>query len=95
MNSLVKIYSDDFKELATFLELFFSKETPLDYDKTHWQKYYENPVEIADIVAAFVDNKNSYPSTNMWVSIDTGVFINITNSNYNNFIKYLFERYPY
>ena len=31
----------------------------------------------------------------MWVSLDKGVFINVTEENADNLIKYLYERYPY
>lgn len=94
MNSTVKLYSENPEELCNFLEDFFSIKITLN-NKNYWEKHYLNPIEIADIVAAFVDNKDRYCNTNMWVSIDTGVFINIKEDNYNLFIQYLFERYPY
>ena len=50
---------------------------------------------MADIIAAFIDNKECFLNTNLWVSIDSGVFINIKEDNYNYFIQYLYERYPY
>ena len=31
----------------------------------------------------------------MWISLDTGVYIHVTDKNANNLIKYLYERYPY
>ena len=52
-------------------------------------------LDMADLIAAFVDNKEMYKNTNLWVSIDSGVFINIKDDNYNYFIQYLYERYPY
>ena len=94
MDSIVKLYSEDLNEIYKFLTKFFSREITLD-NKTYWEKHYLNPIEIADIVAAFIDNKHKYSNTNMWVSLDTGVFINIKEDNYNLFIQYLFERYPY
>lgn len=94
MNSIVKIYSENPEELFSFLEKFFSKK-PILNNKLYWEKEYPNPIEIADIVAAFIDNKANFPTSNMWVSIDRGAFINIKEDNYNSFIKYLFERYPY
>ncbi|MBO5349469.1 MAG: hypothetical protein J6A89_06615 [Clostridia bacterium] len=94
MDSTVKLYSENSEELCKFLEKFFSVKFTIS-DTLYWEKHYLNPIEIADIVAAFVDNKDKYLNTNMWVSLDKGVFINIKEDNYNFFIQYLFERYPY
>lgn len=95
MTSIVRIYCTNIKELSSFLELFFLKKILLNPNESYWEKNYKNPVEMSDIVASFIDNKNRYQNCNMWVSIDKGAFINITDNNYNYFIKYLFERYPY
>lgn len=94
MNSIVKLYSNKSGEISNFLNSFFSNKIELT-DSLYWEKIFPNPIEIADIVAAFVDNKPKFSNTNMWISIDVGVFINIREDNYNLFIQYLFERYPY
>ena len=94
MNSIVKLYSNKSNEISNFLNHFFHNNIELK-NPLYWEKVYSNPIEIADIVAAFVDNNDTFANTNMWVSVDTGVFINIREDNYNFFIKYLFERYPY
>lgn len=95
MNSIVRIYSSNFEELSSFLNSFWGNLPASFFDRTYWQYQYENPIEIADIVAAFIDNKDNFLSCNMWVSLDKNTFINITDFNYNSFIKYLYERYPY
>ena len=59
-----------------------------------WEKRYYNSIEIADIIAAYIDNNNKY-KINMWISLDKDTFINVTNYNANEIIKYLYERYPY
>ena len=94
MISILKLYSTDFTEISRFLKSFFLKDINLN-NPLYWEQSFNNPLEIADIVAAFVDNNEDFPATNMWVSIDTGTFINIKEYNYNLFIQYLFERYPY
>lgn len=94
MNATVKLYSNKLGEILSFLNSFFSKKMNLS-NPLYWEKIFPNPIEIADIVAAFVDNKDSFSNTNMWISVDSGVFINIKEDNYNLFIQYLFERYPY
>lgn len=94
MDNIVRLYSTNFNELNNFLNEFFTCKIKTD-TSLNWEKHYPNPIEIADIVAAFIDNKDLYSNVNMWVSIDNGVFINIKEDNYNLFIQYLFERYPY
>ena len=95
MESVVKIYSKNLDELSSFLRNFYAKKVDVEPHSMYWEQKYENPIEISDIVAAFIDNKSKYSNCNMWVSLDFGTYINITESNYNYFIQYLFERYPY
>ena len=59
-----------------------------------WQKEYPNPIEIVDIIGAYVENIDDYNLT-MWVSIDSGVFIKVSADNSNELIRYLYERFPY
>lgn len=94
MISILKLYSTSKNEISDFLKKYYSLNTTPDIT-TYWEKDFLNPIEMCDFVAAFIDNNYLYPSTNLWVSIDTGVFINIKDDNYNYFIQYMFERYPY
>ena len=55
---------------------------------------FENPVAASDIISAFIDNNNKF-DIHLWLSLDTNVFINITEHNADKIIRYLFERYPY
>lgn len=80
-------------EVSNFLSKFYNSDID-ENTSSSWQKEFYNPVEISELVAAFVDNNNYYDFT-MWVSLDEDVFIKISPSNANNVIKYLFERYPY
>ena len=59
-----------------------------------WEKKYQNPVEITEIIGTFIDNNDKY-SINMWISLDQGIFINVTNNNVDEIIKYIYERYPW
>lgn len=93
MCTSVSLYSNDSSEIQKFLDDYF--ETPIKIDKKlKWEKTYENPIEIADIIGVFIDNNDKY-KLNMWISLDKGYYIYVTNNNANNLIKYLFERYPY
>lgn len=94
MISKLKLYSTDSNEILDFLNLFYLNHENLN-SSLYWEKSFSNPVDMADIIAAFVDNKHRFLNTNMWISIDSGVFINVKEDNYNYFIQYLYERFPY
>lgn len=93
MNAIVSLYSMNSNEIKKFLDEFYNENTSLDND-LEWKKNFENPVEIAEIIGAFIDNNDKY-EINMWISLDKGVYINVTDDNADNIIRYLYERYPY
>ena len=86
MNAIVKLYSSKSGEISSFLKKFSEKYSEIDTD-LFWQKEYQNPIEICDIIGALIDN--------IWISLDSDIFINITQSNLDDIIRYMFERYPY
>lgn len=93
MHAIVKLQSHKIGELNQFLSEYY--DTNLDIEnKLRWQKKYENPVELTDLIAAFIDNEEHY-DIKMWISLDKDIFIKISEHNANEIIKYLFERYPY
>ncbi len=53
---------------------------------------FENPVTASDMISAFIDNNDKF-NIHMWLCLDKGVFINITEFNADKIIRYLFERY--
>ena len=59
-----------------------------------WEKLYKNPIEMADIIGVFMDNKDDF-KINMWVSLDKDVLINVSENNVDELIRYLYERFPY
>ena len=93
MNTIINLYSMQDTEIPRFLEKFYEKDFVLD-NNLEWEKVYENPIEMADIIGVFIENKEDF-DINMWVSIDTGFFINVTKNNADQIIRYLFERFPY
>lgn len=93
MYSVVKLYSDEKGQILSFLRSFYQNNMCLS-DDLFWQKEYQNPIEIADIIAALVENDEDY-KINMWISLDKDIFINVTENNADSVIRYLFERYPY
>lgn len=93
MGTIVDLYSDKKGEIANFLSKFYKCKVPLEND-LKWEKIFDNPIEMADIIGTFIDNKDLY-KINMWVSLDRGAFINVTENNADKLIRYLYERYPY
>ena len=97
MESIVRLYSNTKNEIPRFLKLFFAqndKELKSLTQTLEWQKKYQNPLEIVDIIGTFIENNELF-DINMWVSLDTNVFINVTESNADQIIRYLYERYPW
>ena len=80
-------------ELNKFLSSFYNTNLEI-YNHLKWEKESANPVELADIIGVFVDNCDNY-LLNMWLSLDKNIFVNITEDNADEIIKYLFERFPY
>ena len=93
MYSIVNLYSDKPNEIKRFLDIFFEKNCILEND-LKWEKEFENPVEMAEIIAAIIDNNDKF-KINIWISLDKDFFINVTDYNSDKIIRYLFERYPY
>lgn len=93
MKAIIKLYSDKAGEISSFLNHFFKSKIAME-DELLWQKEYENPLEIADMIGALIENQEDY-KINMWISLDKDLFINITENNADEVIRYLYERYPY
>ena len=94
METIVRLYSSKRNEINSFLNSFFNTKNNDFINLLEWEKKYQNPVEITEIIGTFIDNNDKY-SINMWISLDSGVFININDDNADNVIKYIYERYPY
>ena len=93
MSVVVSLYSTQSGEIERFLSKFYEKKVTLN-NKLEWDYSFMNPVQSTDIIAAFIDNNDKF-KINMWVSLDAGFFINVTDFNADKIIRYLFERYPY
>lgn len=93
MLSIVNLYSTKKGEITGFLNKFYNTNIQIDND-LKWEKEYNNPIEIADIIGSLIDNHDKY-NINLWISLDNGFFININDHNADQIIKYLYERFPY
>ena len=94
MNVLVNLYSTETNEINNFLSNYYNSNSINLPNNLKWEKSYDNPIEVADIIGVFIDNNNKY-KINMWISLDSDLFLNITDQNSDKIIRYLFERYPY
>ena len=92
---LANVYMQSKKkgELNIFLSKYFENNLNIE-SKYHWEKEYNNPIEIAELIGVFADNMDKYQII-MWVNLDLNIYIKISKKNANFIIKYLFERYPY
>ena len=71
-----------------------NKLTNVNKRTLEWEINFHNPLEIADIIGALIENNDKF-NINMWVSIDEGLFINVTDYNADEIIRYLYERFPW
>lgn len=93
MEAIVRLYSTKRNEIDKFLKNFFGESTK-HVNLFEWEKKYQNPTELADIIGTFIDNNDKY-SINMWISLDLGFFLNVTDYNADSIIRYIYERYPW
>lgn len=95
MQAVVRLYSVLCGEIKRFLFYFYEDSNlKIDDNIREWQKEYPNPIEIVDIIGIYIENIDDFNLT-MWVSIDSGVFIKVTEDNSDELIRYLYERFPY
>jgi len=93
MRAKINLYSNKKGELNKFLSLFYDTNLELE-ENLKWEKEYDNPIEITELIGTFIDNFEDF-SLNLWISVDKDVFIQITLDNANDIIQYLYERFPY
>ena len=93
MSATVNLYSTNQGEIEKFLSSFYNKRIDLE-NELKWNKNFENPIEMNDLIGTFIENNDRY-KINMWISLDKGVYINVTEHNADKIIRYIYERYPY
>ena len=93
MKTNIRLYSTKSGEINKFLSSFYNKKIELPSD-LKYNMSFENPVEIADLIGTYIENNDNY-KINMWVSLDKGIYINVTQYNADKLIRYIYERFPY
>ena len=85
----LNLYSKDKNEISNFLERFYNKK----FNKSIVNISFDNPLEMVDLISTLIDNNDQY-NISAWINLDEDIFIKISNSNLDEIIKYLYERYP-
>lgn len=97
MDCVVKLYSNYDNEINRFLKAFLSSNVSIvdnDSNILEWEKKYQNPIEMVDIIGTFIENNDKF-KINMWIGLDKDIFINVTDVNADKIIRYIYERYPW
>ena len=89
----VNLFSENSKEIEKFLSLFYNAYFDIN-NSLSWEHKYSNPIEITEIIGTYIDNFDDFKIM-MWISLDKGVYIHVTEDNADSLIRYLYERYPY
>lgn len=97
MKTFIKLFSNEKGEIYRFLERFY-RSSSMNFSNSasmlEWEKTFDNPVEMADMVGVFIDNIDHF-NINMWACLDPDVLINVTEHNVDDLIRYLYERFPH
>ncbi len=89
----INLFSETPGEVDKFLSSFYNTDLGLS-KKLNWEKKYANPVEMAEIIGTYIDNIDNF-FINMWISLDKGIYLHVTEQNADDIIRYLYERFPY
>lgn len=93
LKSNINLYSPKSGEINRFLSSFYNKKIQLPND-LKYNISFDNPIEMADLIGTYIENNEKY-KINMWISFDKNIYINITEHNADNIIRYIYERFPY
>ena len=55
LSAVVNLYSDKSGEIQRFINKYLNEENNL-CNELKWEKVYENPVDISDIIGIFIEN---------------------------------------
>ncbi len=93
MKFKINLYSETSGEIKKFLELFYGSKNYTILSDLFWENSYNNPIDMIELISCFIDNIDKF-KINLWISLDNGIFINVTEDNLNEIIKYIYERFP-
>lgn len=93
INYSISLFTENSKELSIFLNKFYQNQMQLS-DNLSFEKKFENPIDMIEIMSTLIDNNEKF-NIAIWITLDSDIYINITDLNLDKIIRYLFERYPY
>ncbi len=100
MNTIIQLYSKKENEIFRFLQSFysFSQEELENHcvkpNILEWQIRFENPIEMANMIGVYTENSDDF-QIRMWICLDPDMYIQVTDHNADDIIRYLYERFPY
>ena len=92
MSITINLVSEKNNAINEFLTKFFEKDMLTDEYTSEWSYILPNPLDAANIISAVIDNSLEN-DLDVWISFDPNVFIKVKQDNYNEIIRYIFERF--
>lgn len=98
MEYIAKLYSSQESQISRYLTLYFQTleiaKTLKDPLLKEWIFRYNNPIELVDLLSFHEDHFDEFQVV-LWICLDPDIFIQITEENNDEVIRYLYERFPY
>jgi len=88
----INLISEKENLINTFLTKYFEKNMMTDKETFEWSYTLPNPLDAATIIGSLMDS-NLSDSITPWISFDENVFVKVKDDNYNDIIKYIFDRF--
>lgn len=88
----INLVSEEKNLINNFLLSFFGKDMLTDENTTEWSYTLPSPLTSVELISAVMDNYNE-GSITCWVSLDPNIFLKVREDNYNELIKYIFQRF--
>jgi len=92
MSVTINLISEQENLINTFLTKYFEKDMMTDNETLEWSYTLPNPLDAATIIGSLMDSNLSEAIT-PWISFDENVFVKVKEDNYNDIIKYIFQRF--
>ena len=62
-NYTLDLFTENKNSLQEFLSKFYNEEIKLDESK--FEKLFENPIDMIEIISTLIDNNERYPARNL------------------------------
>jgi hypothetical protein len=88
----ISLWSTKQGELNRFLYSFYEKDMEVDCSSRRWVKSFFKPLDSVDMICALMDNIERYEVA-MYLHMENGYLHRITDCNYEDVVRGLFEMY--